>query len=100
MTKSLTPLIAAATLASATSAVPTTGDARCLIFPISVVRAQIAPDAIEMATGDVWSSTEELIYVPREALELPTPISPGDMEMATAMSGPLERIRSTRHKRF
>ena len=27
-----------------------------LIFTISVVRAQIAPDAIEMATGDVWSS--------------------------------------------
>jgi hypothetical protein len=54
-----------------------------LIFPISAARAQIAPSATEMATGDVWTSREELIYVPREALELPYPVSPGDIEMAT-----------------
>jgi hypothetical protein len=53
------------------------------IFPICAARAQLAPGAIEMATGDVWPSREELIHVPQEALELPNPISPGDIDMAT-----------------
>jgi hypothetical protein len=54
-----------------------------LIFLISAARAQTAPDGAEMATGDVWISRGEHIYVPREALELPKTISPGDLEMAT-----------------
>jgi hypothetical protein len=39
-----------------------------LIFPISVVRAQIAPDAIEIATGDVWPSRKNPVYAPQEIL--------------------------------
>jgi hypothetical protein len=41
------------------------------------------PNTTEMATGDVWSSREELVYVPREALELPDAASPADIEPAT-----------------
>jgi hypothetical protein len=54
-----------------------------LIFPISSALAQTASGTAEMATGDVWSSREELTYVPREALELPDAVSPGDIEIAT-----------------
>jgi hypothetical protein len=36
-----------------------------------------------IATGDVWPSREQHIYVPREALELPNPPQPGDLEIAT-----------------
>ena len=49
-----------------------------LIFPIPAANAQV-----DMATGDVWSSREERVYVPQEALELPVAIAPGDIEMAT-----------------
>jgi hypothetical protein len=49
-----------------------------LIFPIPAADAQI-----ETATGDVWPSREERVYVPQEALELPDAIAPGDIEMAT-----------------
>ena len=48
-----------------------------LIFPIPAANAQIE------ATGDVWSSREERVYIPQEALELPDAIAPGDIEMAT-----------------
>jgi hypothetical protein len=54
-----------------------------LISPRSGAFAQAASGTAEMATGDVWSSREELAYVPREALELPDAISPGDIEIAT-----------------
>jgi hypothetical protein len=53
----------------------------CLTLPISGALAQIGPT--EMATGDVWSSREELVYVPREALELPDAVSPADVGLAT-----------------
>jgi hypothetical protein len=46
-----------------------------LMFPISSVPAQTASSDVEMATGDAWSSRKELIYVPQEALELPTAIA-------------------------
>jgi hypothetical protein len=49
----------------------------------SRARAQIASNTIEMATGDVWSSREELVYVPREALELPDNAELGELAMAT-----------------
>jgi hypothetical protein len=49
-----------------------------LIFPISAATAQS-----EIPTGDVWSSREDRVYVPREALELPDTIAPGDAEIAT-----------------
>jgi hypothetical protein len=55
-----------------------------LIFSSSPAPAQTAPSGgTEMATGDVWISRGERIYVPREALELPRTLSPGDIEMAT-----------------
>jgi hypothetical protein len=49
-----------------------------LICPISAATAQT-----EMATGDVWPSREDRVYVPQEALELPDTIAPGDMDIAT-----------------
>jgi hypothetical protein len=55
----------------------------CLILPIPGSLAQVGPNTNEMATGDVWFSQEELVYVPREALELPDPVSPADVELAT-----------------
>jgi hypothetical protein len=55
----------------------------CLILPIPGSLAQVGPNTTEMATGDVWSSREELVYVPREALELPEAVSPADVELAT-----------------
>jgi hypothetical protein len=54
-----------------------------LILPTPGSLAQVRPNTIEMATGDVWSSREELVYVPREALELPDAVSPADVELAT-----------------
>jgi hypothetical protein len=53
----------------------------CLTLPGAL--AQAGPNTTEMATGDVWSSREELVYVPREALELPDAASPADIEPAT-----------------
>jgi hypothetical protein len=46
-----------------------------LILPTSALPiSAAAPIASNnMATGDVWPSWEELVYVPREALELPDP---------------------------
>jgi hypothetical protein len=55
-----------------------------LILPISAASAQA-----EMATGDVWSSREDRVYVPQEALELPDPIAPDDIEIATGDVWPL-----------
>jgi hypothetical protein len=55
----------------------------CLTLPIPGALAQIGPSTTEMATGDVWSSREELVYVPREALELPDAVSSTDVELAT-----------------
>jgi hypothetical protein len=55
----------------------------CLILPTPGSLAQVGPNTNEMATGDVWSSREELVYVPREALELPDAVSPADVELAT-----------------
>jgi hypothetical protein len=55
----------------------------CLIWPTFGALAQTAPNGAEMATGDVWRSREELIYVPREALELPNASETGETELAT-----------------
>jgi hypothetical protein len=55
----------------------------CLILPIPGSLAQVGPNSTEMATGDVWSSREELAYVPREALQLTDPVSQPDPELAT-----------------
>ena len=49
-----------------------------LIFPTSAATAQT-----EIATGDVWSSRKDRVYIPQEALELPDTIGPGDIEIAT-----------------
>jgi hypothetical protein len=49
----------------------------------SRARAQTGPNTFDKAIGDVWSSREELVYVPREALELPDAVEPGDVEIAT-----------------
>jgi hypothetical protein len=54
-----------------------------LIFQISAASAQTSPGNVGMASGDVWSSREEPIYVPQEALELPDPGAPSDLEVAT-----------------
>jgi hypothetical protein len=63
-----------------------------LNLPISAP-AQSGPTAIEIATGDVWSSREELVYVPREALELPSSVEPGDLEWATGDVLPTSKRR-------
>jgi hypothetical protein len=55
----------------------------CLTLPIPGALAQAGPNTTEMATGDVWSSREELVYVPRQALELPEAVSPADVELTT-----------------
>jgi hypothetical protein len=55
----------------------------CLILPAFGTNAQTVPNRPEMATGDVWPSREEPVYVPREALELPTAADTGEREMAT-----------------
>jgi len=56
---------------------------------------QTVPEDHKMATGDVWSSREALIYVPQEALELPHTVPPSDIEMGTGDAWPLERQRSS-----
>jgi len=63
-----------------------------LILPISAP-AQTASTTFDKAIGDVWSSREELVYVPREALELPDPVEPGDVEMATGDVWPTPKSR-------
>ena len=40
----------------------------CLILPIPIASAQVAPGDTEMPTGDVWPSREERIYIPQKAL--------------------------------
>ena len=52
------------------------------LIAIPGASAQPAPTR-PTAIGDIWSSREEPIYVPREALEMPNVIAPGDTEMAT-----------------
>jgi hypothetical protein len=59
-----------------------------LIFAISGAFAQTAPNTVEKATGDAWPSREELIYVPREALELPNASEPDEIEIATGDDWP------------
>jgi hypothetical protein len=54
-----------------------------LIVPISNVSAQNPSGEVGIATGDVWPSREEYIYVPREALEWSNPGPQGELEMAT-----------------
>lgn len=56
------------------------------LLPIQLFLPTSAPAQTasnDMATGDVWPCQEELIYVPREALEVPDAVSPGDNEIAT-----------------
>jgi hypothetical protein len=55
----------------------------CLIFFTSGVSAQIYSDELRTTTGEVWPSIEPYIQVPREALDLPIPGQPGDLEIAT-----------------
>ena len=59
----------------------------------SRARAQTGSNTFDKAIGDVWSSREELVYVPREALELPDPVEPGDVEMATGDVLPTPKSR-------
>jgi hypothetical protein len=61
-----------------------------VIFPISVASAQIAPEDVEIPTGDVWPSREERIYIPRDA-----PIANGVDDEANA-PGPRSRLRQNR----
>jgi hypothetical protein len=60
-----------------------------LIFPISGVFAQTAPNTV--VTGDAWPSREELIYIPREALELPNPSELDEIEIVTGDDWPSRR---------
>src|SRR5262245_3052715 len=62
---------------------PATSLIICLIFFISGVSAQTYSDEIPIAVGEVWPSIEPYIQVPREALDLPVPGQPGDLEIAT-----------------
>jgi hypothetical protein len=62
-----------------------------LIFPMSGAFAQTAPNMV--ATGDAWPSQEKLIYVPREALELPNPSERDEIEIATGDDWPSRRKR-------
>jgi hypothetical protein len=59
-----------------------------LIFQIPAASAQTSPANAGMATGDVWPSREEPIYVPQRALELPGPLAPSDREVATGDDWP------------
>jgi hypothetical protein len=62
-----------------------------LTFPVSRLSAQTHASDVGTAMGDVWPSREPYIYVPREALELPNPVQPGDLEMATGDVWPLRQ---------
>ena len=67
------------------------------LLPIQLFLPTSAPAQTasnEMATGDVWPSQEELIYLPREALEVPDAVSLGDIKIATGDVWPSPRSRS------
>jgi hypothetical protein len=57
------------------------------VLPISGAFAQTAPNTVGKATGDAWPLREELIYVPREALELPITSEPVEIEIAIGDEG-------------
>ena len=59
-----------------------------LTLPISRLAAQTHIGDVETGTGDVWRSREPYIYVPQEALELPSSGPLGDLEMATGDAWP------------
>jgi hypothetical protein len=61
------------------------------VLPISAAFAQTAPNTVEKATGDAWPSREELIYVPREALELPSASELVEIEIAIGDDWPSRR---------
>src|SRR5262245_6019933 len=50
---------------------------------LSLCRLDAQPySAEETATGEIWQSIEPYIQAPRNALELPEPGQPGDLEIA------------------
>ena len=61
-----------------------------VIFPISVAPAQIAPEDVEIPTGDVWPSREERIYIPRNGL------IPNSVDDEANGQGPRSRLRQNR----
>jgi len=69
-----------------------------LIFQISAAPAQTSPASSGMATGDVWSSREEPVYVPQRALELPGPLAPSNLDVATGDDWP-SRMKESRAPR-
>ena len=63
--------------------------AALLVFLTSAVQAQTASrDDGMRALGDAWLFREELIHVPREALQLPDRSPPTDLESATGDDWP------------
>ena len=63
--------------------------AALLVFLISAVQAQTAPgDDNKTALGDAWLFREDLVHVPREALQLPDRSPPTDLEAATGDDWP------------
>jgi hypothetical protein len=65
-----------------------------LLLFVSVAPAQTVTGDDKMATGDVWSSREEPIYTPREALELPNAALLSDLDAATGDVWPSRKGQS------
>jgi hypothetical protein len=72
---------------------PTSLVAVHLLLFVSIAPAQTVT-ADKMATGDVWSSREEPIYTPREALELPNAALLGDLDVVTGDVWPSRKGQS------
>jgi hypothetical protein len=64
-----------------------------LIFPIPAANAQIE------ATGDVWSSREEPVYVPQRLWSCQMPLRQVTLRWPPAMCGHLERNRCKSRRR-
>jgi hypothetical protein len=65
-----------------------------LLLFVSIAPAQTVTGNGKMATGDVWSSCEEPIYTPREALELPNATLLRDLDVATGDMWPSRKGQS------
>jgi hypothetical protein len=65
-----------------------------LLLFLSIAPAQTVTGDDKMATGDVWSSREEPIYTPREALELPNAALLSDPDVVTGDVWPSRKGQS------
>jgi hypothetical protein len=65
-----------------------------LLLFVSIAPAQTVTGDDKVATGDVWSSREEPIYTPREALELPNAALLSDQDVVTGDVWPSRKGQS------